>query len=439
MQLQVLRFASIALLSSSLLVAQTSTPATSPKPQKSQQAAKPSKSASVPKRSATKAPKLDARKQFALDVVQSAVAIPQSDPQDRLRVLSAAATIILPLRPALAKQLSKEGLRIEQELIQSGQAPAASMLDTGKVDCPSVQALVENVPVERMAAAEQTLISAVSNCPNTVPTAQRLVEHGLDNRAPAPRLTLALAEKLGPKTPWSQQQFEKLFGTLPDPAQAGSEVANFASMYARMASEVDRDVAQKVGIRLLTWIGKVPESSERNLAVNITTGSMKEALGAEAYDRALESDVIARQVAQTAGQAGEIEHAPEESTSVLQAMNNTGNDTTNNMNQLPPSQRARDAAASGFANGTEGKRKLADRFFDVAFSALDQVWGDRESYGGDATAIVQEVSEAAAHVDAVDALQRVQKLQDPAAQAIGMVAVARVVASQEPEQVSAAR
>jgi hypothetical protein len=43
--------------------------------------------------------------------------------------------------------------------------------------------------------------------------------------------------------------------------------------------------------------------------------------------------------------------------------------------------------------------------------------------------VVQEVAEAAAQVDAVDALQRTRRLQDPTAQAIAMLAVARVVAS----------
>jgi len=39
------------------------------------------------------------------------------------------------------------------------------------------------------------------------------------------------------------------------------------------------------------------------------------------------------------------------------------------------------------------------------------------------------VSEAAAHVDAVNALERAQRLRDPTAQSLAMLAVARVVAS----------
>jgi len=41
------------------------------------------------------------------------------------------------------------------------------------------------------------------------------------------------------------------------------------------------------------------------------------------------------------------------------------------------------------------------------------------------------VSEAAAHVDAVAALRRSQALEDPSAQAISMIAVARVVVGQQ--------
>jgi hypothetical protein len=45
--------------------------------------------------------------------------------------------------------------------------------------------------------------------------------------------------------------------------------------------------------------------------------------------------------------------------------------------------------------------------------------------------VVQEVSEAAAQVDPVQALQRAQGLPHPSAQANGMLAVARVVIGSE--------
>ena len=64
----------------------------------------------------------------------------------------------------------------------------------------------------------------------------------------------------------------------------------------------------------------------------------------------------------------------------------------------------------------------------MAFSAADEVWEARTPET-DAAAVVQEISEAAAQVDSVNALLRAQKLHDNSAQAIAMLAVARVVAS----------
>jgi len=111
-------------------------------------------------------------------------------------------------------------------------------------------------------------------------------------------------------------------------------------------------------------------------------------------------------------------------------MQNNGTDRSNDIAQMAPSLRAREAAAHGFATGTAGDRKSADRYFDIAFSALDEVWSNR-SKQKDAPAVVEEVSEAAAQVDAVAALKRAQGLSDPSAQAIGMLAVARTVLGQQ--------
>ena len=81
------------------------------------------------------------------------------------------------------------------------------------------------------------------------------------------------------------------------------------------------------------------------------------------------------------------------------------------------SLRAREAAASGFASGTAGDRKMADHYFDIAFASVEQVWSDRATLQTNAPAVVEEVSEAAAQVDPVAALQRSQRLQDPSAEA----------------------
>src|SRR5258708_38752595 len=70
-------------------------------------------------------PKAAKSRKFVLDVVNSAVALPQPDQQDRLRVLSSAVEVMSPIAPRTATELSKEGIRIEAELIAIGQKPAA--------------------------------------------------------------------------------------------------------------------------------------------------------------------------------------------------------------------------------------------------------------------------------------------------------------------------
>jgi hypothetical protein len=381
---------------------------------------------------------LDARKRFAYDVVRAAVALPQTEPQDRLRVLAAAASVISPIRPAMAKNYSREGLRVEQELIQRGEQPSTSMLNSGPVDCKAVQILVESIPAQRVDAAEATLVSAISVCPAVSATAQRLIDGGLEEKKLAPRATLALMEHAGLRSVWSQNKFEQFFNSLPaDAGKMEHEAPNLAAMYSQAAGEVDRAAAKKAGLRLLLWLGKLEKGGDRTIAVNVTTGAMKNVLGEKDYEDALASDVMGRQVAQSAGGEGEISHPAEESASVLKAMQSAKQDRLQELEALPPSQRAREAAASGFASGTAGERKLASRYFDLAFSSLNSVWSNRDSSQnvGD---VVQEVSEAAAQVDSIDALRRTRGLDSTAAQAIGMIAVARVVASQDPSPSTAA-
>lgn len=383
----------------------------------------------VPSKTAEKT--LSTQQKFVLDVVQSAVALPQSDQQDRLRVLSSAANLVASLKPALARQFAKEGMRIEQELIETGVKPAVSVLDAGQIDCASAQSFVENIPEKQVATAEQSLIAAESSCPReALQPVRRKLEMAMAQGVVAPRALLATIEQVGANTPWSQEYFVKLFESLPsDAEESRTEAPNFAAMYDRMAPVVDKDAARASGIKMLLWLGKLQESGARNLAVNIVTGAMKSALGEKAYDEALGSDVMARQVAQTSGEPGDAERPEEESVSVLQAMNEKGTDRIPELQKMPASLRAREAAASGFATGTNGDKKDANRYFDLAFSTLEDVWSDRAKI--DAPAVIEEVSEAAAQVDPVDALKRAQRLQDPSASAIGMIAVARVVAGQQ--------
>lgn len=414
---RILLFLSIAAVAAPLWAA--TPPATSAKPNSAAtQGAQPS-------------PRND-RKQFVLDVVRSAVALPQPDPQDRLRVLSTAANVAGTVAPQMARSFAREGARIEAELIASGQTPAVSLMDSGQVDCTTARTFVESVPASAVQRAEQSIIGALSVCPKEAlePVRQK-VETALNQGHLAARAILALIETSGPSSQWSQSAFVKMFSSLPSNAEKlASEAPNYGAMYVRMAGEVEKDAARESGLKLLDWLAKVPDGGNKNIAVNMTTDAMKKALGDQAYDEALRGDVVAQGVAQTAGRPGEIDHPKEEEVSVLEAIDKAGQDQTDALNSMPASRRAREAAADGFANGTSGKLKLAEHYFDIAFSALDEVWSKRSPQKNVAD-VIEEVSEAAAQVDPIKALTRAQKLQDPSAQAIGMLAVARVVLGQQ--------
>lgn len=366
------------------------------------------------------------------DVVRWAVSLPQGEPQDRLRVLTAAAEVIGPINSSLAKKYAREGAQVEAQLISSGRTPDVSILSAGHFDCAGAAGFVGQVPVNDVVEAEQSLINVMSACPRqgTEPVRQKL-EAALGQNVLAPRALLAVMERIGPNSAWSQETFAKMFRALPSDAdKQRSEAPNYAAMYSQMSPSVDKDVARSAGLTLLEWLGKVHESSERTLGVNITADAMKKALGESKYNDALASNVMSREVVNKAkGQPAEIAHEEEESASVLGAMRNTGTDQSGELSKMPASKRAREAAAHGFASGTGGDKPGAERYFDMAFSAADEVWNNRNEIKN-APGVIQEVSEAAAHVDSLAALKRAQRLTDPSAQAIGMLAVARVVMSQ---------
>lgn len=359
-----------------------------------------------------------------------AVALPQPDPQDRLRVLSSAAAVVLPINQKLARKLSREGVRIESELIRVGQTPAASIMAGGQADCASAQSFVENVPETSVSAAEQSLIGALMSCrQQTLDPVSRKLDAAMRKGIVAPRALMATMEAEGPRTQWSQGHFEQMFNSLPDPKANGAEAQNFAAMYATMSGEVEKDTAKKAGLELLDWLGPQDDSGVRTLAINIAAGAMKDALGEQAFQDALSSDVVAGSVVRNAPNGAEpkVDRPPVESASVLQAMGENGTDQTDRLGELEPIERAREAAAHGFAAGTSGDKQQASRYFDMAFAAADEVWEARTPEQNSA-AVVEEVSEAAAQVDSVNALTRAQHLHDPSAQAIAMLAVARVVA-----------
>ncbi len=373
--------------------------------------------------------KLTPEQKFVMDTVNMAVALPQSDPQDRLRVLSTAASVISPIDRTIAKNLWREGARIESELIQVGRTPAVSVMASGQADCASARSFVENVSEDSVMAAEQSLIGAVTSCQKqTLDTVARKLDAALQKGIVAPRALMATMEAEGPRSQWSQVHFEKMFRSLPDAKDIAAEAENFAAMYARMSGEVERDSATKTGLELLAWLGKQDDSGVRTLAINITSGAMKQALGEQGFQDALSSDVVAGSAVRNAqnGAEGKIDRPPVESVSVLDAMRNNGADQTARLRDMPASERAREAAAHGFAAGTSGDKQQASKYFDMAFSAVDEVWEGRTPKQNTA-AVVEEVSEAAAQVDSVNALTRAENLRDSSAQAIAMLAVARVV------------
>jgi hypothetical protein len=408
------------------LAAQTSPPgrpdraANAPKPAATSQSNKPASSA-----------KQKSRQKFVEDVVHAAVALPQPDPQDRLRVLYAAVNVISPIDNKLAQQFAKEGTRIETDLVVEGEKPAVSMLASGHVDCASAVTFVKTIPPAAVLDAEQSLLGAITMCPKQAQEpAKRKLEAGVQQGTVAARPILALMDAEGPKSTWSQAMFAKIFAALPaDAPSFVKEAPNYAALFVRAAPEVDLDAVKTAGLKFLLWLGKVPDSPERNVAVNMVTSALTNILGKDAYAELLRSDVMAQRAADSAGQDVMIPPPEDEPVSVLRAMDNK-NDRTDELQYMSPSLRAREAAASGFASGTRGDRKLADHYFDIAFSSLDEVWSHRASLKTSASAVVEEVSEAAAQVDPIGALQRSQRLQDPSAEAISMLAVARVVVGQ---------
>jgi hypothetical protein len=390
----------------------------------------PSLPRSKPQAAATTVPaKLTREQKFVIDTVKMAVALPESDPQDRLRVLSTAADVVSPIDKKMARGFWHEGARIETDLVRIGQTPAVSMMSSGLVDCAAALNFVENLPGNAVLHAEQSLIGAVTSCPKqTLDPISRKLDAGLEKRIVASRALMATMAAQGESSAWSQQHFAKMFDALPDPKENAAESENLAAMYMQMSGSVNKDIATKSGLQLLTWLGKIDDSPLRTLSITITTEAMQKALGSDGYQKALESDVVANTTVQNAGTPREIQRPEQENVSILSAMDSRGTDQTERLRSLPASQRAREAAANGFATGTGGNKQQASKYFDMAFSAADEVW-DTRTPEQNAASVVQEISEAAAQVDSLNALSRAQKLRDSSAQAIAMLAVARVVAS----------
>ena len=393
-------------------------------------AAKPADTkASATKTSAQK--EEEARRKFVLDVVHNAVSLPESDPQDRLRVLSQAVSLVSPIDQKLAQRFAKEGTAIETKLLAEGQTPAVSMLAGGHVDCATATTFVQSLPASALVDAETSLNAAITTCPKQVDEAAKSkLEAGVSEGVVAARPILAIMNSEGMNSPWSQTMFVRMFSSLPaDMTKSAQEAANYAAMFAQLTPQMDKDSVKMAGTKLLNWLSGVPDAAQRSMAVNMTVGALIDVIGNADYEDMLRSDATLQQAVNSANPNALLTPPSppyEESVSVLQAMDNNS-DRSGALSSMTPSMRAREAAASGFASGTKGDRKMADHYFDIAFASVDEVWAERANSGGNAPEVVQEVSEAAAQVDPVAALQRSQQLQDPSAEAISMLAVARVV------------
>lgn len=346
-------------------------------------------------------------------------------------MLAAASELAAPVDPKLATRLGDEGARIELSLVQSGQVPAVSVLTSGKVSCATASNFISGIPSQEVGAAQPSIIAATISCPKqTLERARLLLDEALNQHIFPARALLAVMNQSGANSEWSRRVFDSAFSSLPKDVQtAKNDAPVIAQLYANVAPNVEKDSGSRAGLKLLDWLGTLEDSGSRNMAINVATSAMQTVLGPKEYAESLRSDATAQSVAQLSGKAGQMEMPEEESVSVLQAISRRGEDVSDQLRQMPPSLRAREAAANGFATGKAGNRDLANRYFDIAYGALNEVWSNRTAQK-DVTAIVEEVSEAAAHVDSVMALQRAQALEDPAIQAIGMLAVARVVEGQ---------
>jgi hypothetical protein len=275
----------------------------------------------------------------------------------------------------------------------------------------------------------------VTSCPKqTLDPVSRKLDAALDKDIVVPRAMAAVMQAQGTKSTWSQSHFEKMFASLPDPKGASTEAQNFAAVYALMAGDAGKDAARKAGLALLLWLGRLEDTPQRTNAVKATSAAMRQTLGEDGYRQAIESDVGANSIVQNASHSTQkVEPPPHAGAPVLEALRNRGSDQTDRLRDLPADERARSAAAYGFAAGTGGDKALAGRYFNIAFAALDEAWEGRKPEANVA-GLVQEVAEAAAQVDYVDAFQRAQKLRETSAQAVAMLAVARVVAGNGPGQ-----
>ncbi|MGH9523076.1 MAG: hypothetical protein ACRD3E_11160, partial [Terriglobales bacterium] len=177
--------------------------------------------------------------------------------------------------------------------------------------------------------------------------------------------------------------------------------------------------------------GKMDDSPECVQAAGSAVEAIKKTLGESGLQEMEESDPIANQAAQLAGQPMEMS-TPDEEPNVSVGALDTSTDHSSELADYPAPRRAREGAAYGFAAASAGKKEMAQRYFEIAFSALNELWSDRLP-GQDVGSLVEEVAQAAVSVDPSAALQAAERLDQPSAKAISMLAVAQAVLTRQPD------
>lgn len=369
----------------------------------------------------------DPRQQFVLDLVNTAVAVHPPDPQDRLRILVAAATTVRSNSPGLATQFTEEGLQLEAQMIRTGQKPDESMLNTGLAKCSSALDLLESLPPRMVFIGEQEIIGMLTNCGGSEirSSAERKLQSGVEEGSIAPRALLAAVDLAGPSAAWSQEIFPQTFSNLQGATPLHSEASALAEFYARVAPSTPAEVAASTGVQALQWLGQLQAGRERALATNIVTSAMRQTLGDAKYADALRSNVLAAQATQNAGAGTTSASEKAENVSVLRIMTSGKQQDTDAISNFPAPRRAREFAARGFIAAKDHDLSTANRDFDAAFNAVQELWNSAPA-SADAVPVLNEVVDAAAKVDIVQTLSRAQNLTEPTARALALLTLARI-------------
>jgi hypothetical protein len=392
----------------------------------------PLAAAQRPKASKTKAKaEVPSGKAFAKEVLRYAVSVQQSDAQDRLRVLRAAIDVASSVDRQMVKDLVRQGMQAEADVIATEKTPVASVMQFAS--CKDKLEFSQRIYPSNLVAAEDSLIAASGNCPEVASTVSNLVVSGLKQNIAAPKLIASLVESGNFNQQQTSEMLSDAFSSLPKDAYS-DRALDFASLYATLAPRAGKREAMAAGLKFFDWLALMGDDENRNAAANAVFSSMQEILGEEQVRSALQEHPAASELMAGVREGPPPNPADDTADPASADSGKPAAEQLEDLNQLPAMDRAKQAASLGFSKGTSSRDPgIAAPYFDIAFSAADSAWTARteEPATNAATSMMTEVCEAAAHVDAVSAFQRAQRLSDPTAQAICMIAVARVVSAGE--------